>query len=112
MLDIDGFRLDKGTQITVDALADWAEFVRGCARSVGKSNFIITGEVVAGNAFGSIFIGRGKEPSMEVSNISEVFTMTNDSANTSLYVRDPGKNGFDAATFHYSFYRAMTRFLG
>lgn len=38
-LDIDGFRLDKALQITVDALSDWSHAMRECARSVGKENF-------------------------------------------------------------------------
>lgn len=48
MLDIDGFRMDKGQQITVDAQGEFADYVRQCARSFGKSNFFIPGEIVSG----------------------------------------------------------------
>jgi alpha-1,3-glucan synthase len=64
MLDIDGFRMDKGQQITVDAQGEFADFIRQCASSVGKKNFFIPGEIVSGNAFGAVYLGRGKEPSM------------------------------------------------
>jgi len=64
MLDIDGFRMDKGQQITVDAQGEFADYIRQCAASVGKKNFFIPGEIVSGNAFGAIYLGRGKEPSM------------------------------------------------
>ncbi|KAI9836233.1 MAG: hypothetical protein M1819_001570 [Sarea resinae] len=112
MLDIDGFRMDKGLQITVDAQAEFADYLRQCASNLGKDNFYITGEIVAGNSFGSIYIGRGKEPSMAVENVTEVVTMTNHSAENSLYIRDFGKSAFDGAAFHYTIYRALTRFLG
>ena len=59
MLDIDGFRIDKATQITVDMLGDWADSVRQCARRFGKNNFSIPGEVTGGDTFGSIYLGRG-----------------------------------------------------
>lgn len=48
MLDIDGFRMDKGQQITVDAQGEFADYVRQCAGSFGKSNFFIPGEIVSG----------------------------------------------------------------
>ena len=64
MLDIDGFRMDKGQQITVDAQGEFADFIRQCAAQFGKKNFFIPGEIVSGNAFGAIYLGRGKEPSM------------------------------------------------
>lgn len=43
MLDNDGFRFDKATQVTVDALADYSETVRNCARKLGKQNFFMPG---------------------------------------------------------------------
>lgn len=64
MLDFDGFRMDKGQQITVDAQGEFADYIRQCARSLGKKNFFIPGEIVSGNAFGTVYLGRGKEPSM------------------------------------------------
>ena len=63
MLDIDGFRMDKGQQITVDAQGEFADHIRQCAASLGKSNFFIPGEIVSGNAFGAVYLGRGKEVS-------------------------------------------------
>ncbi len=41
VLDIDGFRIDKGQQVTVDAAGHWSNFIRGCASSFGKENFFI-----------------------------------------------------------------------
>lgn len=38
--------------------------------------------------------------------------LTTDTADDSLFIRTKGKNAFDAACFHYSTYRALTRFLG
>ena len=43
MLDIDGFRMDKGQQITVDAQGEFADHIRRCARNLGKDNFFIPG---------------------------------------------------------------------
>lgn len=54
-LDIDAIRIDKSTQVTVDALADWAAGARECAISLGKKNFLITGEVTGGDYFGALY---------------------------------------------------------
>ncbi|GFZ48862.1 hypothetical protein JCM24511_06611 [Saitozyma sp. JCM 24511] len=108
-LDIDGFRIDKALTVTVDAQADWSAHVRSCARSVGKNNFFIPGEVVGGNALGSLYYGRGKEPGMAVATVEASFTATNTS-DPSLYIR--AESALDSACFHYSAYRALTRFLG
>jgi alpha-1,3-glucan synthase len=54
-LDIDAIRIDKATQVTLDALADWATSTRSCAKKLGKSNFLITGEVTGGDTFGSLY---------------------------------------------------------
>lgn len=43
MLDADGYRFDKATQVTVDALADYSQAVRSCARKLGKENFFMPG---------------------------------------------------------------------
>lgn len=111
MLDIDGFRLDKATQITVDALGDWSEHMRRCAKRFGKDNFFIPGEITGGNTFGSIYLGRGKEPEMGAENLTEAVTASNVTARDK-YIRDLGKNALDAGAFHYSVYRSLTRFLG
>ena len=54
-LDIDAIRIDKSTQVTVDALASWASSTRACASALGKKNFYITGEVTGGDYFGSLY---------------------------------------------------------
>lgn len=54
-LDIDAIRIDKSTQVTVDALAQWATAARQCATKFGKKNFYITGEVTGGDTFGSLY---------------------------------------------------------
>ncbi len=111
MLDIDGFRLDKATQITVDALGDFSSAMRRCASTVGKKNFIITGEIAGGNNFGSVYLGRGRQPDMKVDTLPQAFQMSN-SSNDSLFIRDVGRNALDGAAFHFSIYRSLTRFLG
>jgi alpha-1,3-glucan synthase len=55
-LDIDAIRVDKATQVTVDALAEWAASTRACAAGFGKKNFFITGEVTGGDTFGSLYM--------------------------------------------------------
>lgn len=42
-LDIDGYRIDKGLTITVDAMGHWSNSVRACAKRLGKENFYISG---------------------------------------------------------------------
>lgn len=106
-LDIDGFRIDKAMQVTVDAQGNWSSFQRECASSVGKANFFIPGEIVNGNADASVYLGRGKEPSMEVTNMTKAMI-----SNDSSYIRAEGHQALDAGAFHYSTYRALMRFLG
>ena len=103
--------LDKATQITVDALGDFSESLRECARSVGKENFFIPGEITGGNSFGSIYLGRGRQPNMLPTNLTAAVQTTN-ASNSSLFIREEGKNALDGAAFHYSIYRSLTRFLG
>ena len=55
-LDIDAIRIDKATQVTVDALAIWASSTRACAAKLGKTNFFIPGEVTGGDTFGSLYL--------------------------------------------------------
>ncbi|OCK73844.1 glycosyltransferase family 5 protein [Lepidopterella palustris CBS 459.81] len=111
MLDIDGFRFDKATQVTVDAQAEFGESIRDCARRFGKTNFFMPGEITGGNTFGSIYLGRGRQPDMLPENLTRAVTLTNSSSDK-YFLRDPGKNALDAAAFHYSIYRSLTRFLG
>lgn len=56
MLDLDGFRMDKGLQITADAEGEWTYNIRKCAAAVGKHNFFIPGEIVGGNQFSAVYI--------------------------------------------------------
>ncbi|KAK3376547.1 hypothetical protein B0T24DRAFT_700204 [Lasiosphaeria ovina] len=108
-LDIDGFRIDKALTITVDAQAEWSDHIRDCARRFNKTNFFIPGEIVGGNGLGALYYGRGKDPDMASATVDESFNATNETS-PSLYIRT--KHALDSACFHYSAYRALTRFLG
>ncbi|CAG7922354.1 unnamed protein product [Penicillium olsonii] len=110
-LDIDGFRYDKATQATVDALGDISGAYRDCARSVGKENFFLPGEITSGNTLGSIFHRRGRQPDMKPETLEEAFQLTN-SSDITFFLRDHNQQATDAAAFHYSVYRSLTRFLG
>ena len=112
MFDIDGFRLDKATQISVDALGDWSDHVRKCARRFGKENFYIPGEITGGNTFGSIYVGRGREPQMAADTLKDAVAGTINTTDDDRFIRDPGKGALDGGAFHYSIYRSLTRFLG
>jgi len=111
MLDIDGYRMDKGLTITVDAQAHWSDSIRQCARKYGKDNFYISGEIVSGNTFGTVYIGRGRTPDNYVSNVTQAVQMTNES-DQKYFIRDYGQSAFDGAAFHYTVYRFLARFLG
>lgn len=110
-LDIDGFRFDKATQVTVDAQGEFGDYIRQCARNHGKDNFFMPGEITGGNTFGSIYLGRGRQPDMHPKTLDDAVKMTNNSDNK-YFIRDHGKNALDAAAFHYTVYRSLTRFLG
>ncbi|KAL8882053.1 MAG: hypothetical protein Q9198_000876 [Flavoplaca austrocitrina] len=110
-LDIDGFRFDKATQVTVDAQGAFGKYIRECARKLGKENFFMPGEITGGNTFGSIYLGRGRQPDMVPETMAEAYAFKNDS-DDKYFIRDPGHNALDAAAFHYTIYRALTRFLG
>ncbi|CED84497.1 modular protein with glycoside hydrolase family 13 and glycosyltransferase family 5 domains [Phaffia rhodozyma] len=109
-LDIDGIRIDKATQLTVSGLASWTSKTRACAVDLGKDNFFITGEVTGGNTFGALYQGRGRMPNQT----SDSFDLgTTIKANdTAFFLRPEGDYGLDGTAFHYSVYRALTRFLG
>ncbi len=49
---------------------------------------------------------------MAVNETTKAVQMTTENADKSLFIRDVGKNAFDAACFHYSTYRSLMRFLG
>lgn len=110
-LDFDGYRYDKATQSTVDAMGFMNEAMRTCARRFGKNNFFLPGEITGGNTFGSIFVGRGRQPDMLPPDVTTAITLTpNISDQYSL--RSPEHSALDAAAFHYTVYRTLTRFLG
>lgn len=110
-LDIDGFRYDKAVQATVDAMADMSAATRVCARRYGKENFFLPGEITGGNSFGSIYLGRGRQPDQLPDNITQAVTLNrNNSDNYSI--RDKDGVALDGAAFHYTTYRSLTRFLG
>ncbi|KAH8702491.1 putative alpha-1,3-glucan synthase [Talaromyces proteolyticus] len=111
MLDIDGFRIDKAIQVTLDAQADWSDSIRQCARRFNKTNFYIPGEIVSGNSFGALYVGRGQQINQTNNNMTEVVAITNSSA-PDLHIRSAEKVALDSAAFHYSLYRSLTRFLG
>ncbi|THU78641.1 glycoside hydrolase [Dendrothele bispora CBS 962.96] len=109
-LDIDAIRIDKATQVTVDALANWASSTRECASKLGKKNFYIPGEVTGGNNFGSIYLGRGRTPTMLPPGFLPAANVTSD--DDQYFMREKGLNALDGVAFHYSFYRSLSRFLG
>ncbi|KAL4966950.1 alpha-1,3-glucan synthase Ags1 [Aspergillus stella-maris] len=111
MFDIDGFRYDKATQSTVEALADMSMAYRECARKVGKKNFFISGEITGGNQFGSIYLGRGRQANQYIPDPMDAMKLTNES-DPQHFLREVGHEAIDAGAFHYSTYRALTRFLG
>lgn len=92
-------------------MGDWSDAVRQCAREVGKENFFIPGEITGGDTFGSIYIGRGREPSMRPKSIKESFALNGTNADDKYFIRDTGKNALDGGAFHYTVYRQLTRFL-
>jgi alpha-1,3-glucan synthase len=111
MLDVDGYRYDKATQSTVDAMAEMNGYLRQCARRYGKNNFFLPGEITGGNTFGAIYVGRGRQPDMLPESIFDAVTMTNNSQER-FFIRDHDNAALDSGAFHYSTYRSLTRFLG
>ncbi|WBW72795.1 prospore membrane alpha-1,3-glucan synthase Mok12 [Schizosaccharomyces osmophilus] len=110
MLDVDGIRIDKATQITADFLGSWSSSVRKCAREVGKDNFFIPGEVTSGADFGSIYIGRGRQADQRPEN--DVAALKVGYNETEFFLRKEGDSALDSVSFHYSIYRAITLLLG
>jgi alpha-1,3-glucan synthase len=110
MLDVDGFRFDKATQVTVDAQGEFGDYMRKCAAKFKKTNFFMPGEITGGNTFGSIYLGRGREPAQAPKNLTQAILL--DGSEDEFFLREPGKGALDAAAFHYSIYRNLVRFLG
>ncbi|KAK7744210.1 hypothetical protein SLS53_003731 [Cytospora paraplurivora] len=112
-LDIDGFRVDKAMQVTVDAQASFTSKIRECARKYGKDNFLVVGEITAGNTLGSIWLGRGRSADMWMDDTNAAQTLEwNESSTDDYFLREAGNSALDAGAFHYSVYRTLTRFLG
>ncbi|GJE90808.1 apha amylase catalytic domain and glycogen synthase DULL1-like domain-containing protein [Phanerochaete sordida] len=109
-LDIDAIRIDKSTQVTVDALAEWAASARACASALGKKNFYITGEVTGGDTFGALYYGRGRTPTQLPPGFLAAANLT--AGENQFFLRNAPLNGLDGVAFHYSTYRSLTRFLG
>ncbi|KAF8212206.1 glycoside hydrolase family 13 and glycosyltransferase family 5 protein [Mycena galopus ATCC 62051] len=109
-LDIDAIRIDKATQVTVEALAEWASSTRACAASLGKDNFFIPGEVTGGNTFGSLYLGRGRSLAQSQPGYDAVINVT--ATQDEYFLRENPLQALDAVAFHYSIYRSMTRFMG
>ncbi|KIJ57158.1 glycosyltransferase family 5 protein [Sphaerobolus stellatus SS14] len=110
-LDIDGIRIDKSTQITLDSLARWTTATKECAQQVGKNNFFVAGEVTGGDTFGSLYYGRGRTPTQRP---PTNFTVSINVKNTDdqYFLRNDPVVALDGVAFHYSIYRTLTRFLG
>ncbi|CUA76935.1 alpha-1,3-glucan synthase [Rhizoctonia solani] len=109
-LDIDAIRIDKATQVTVDALADWSAHTRQCAKEMGKSNFFIVGEVTGGDTFGALYLGRGRTPTQRPTSFEAGANLT--SSQNQYFLRDSNRHSLDSVAFHYSVYRALSRILG
>ncbi|RAK95230.1 alpha-1,3-glucan synthase Ags3 [Aspergillus ibericus CBS 121593] len=110
-LDVDGFRFDKAVQATLEPLADIISVYRECAKKYGKNNFFLPGEITSGNTFGSLYLGRGRQPNQVPDSADIAVKLTNDS-DSEYFLRDDGLQALDSAAFHYTIYRSMTRFLG
>lgn len=112
MLDLDGFRMDKAVQTSVDALAEFSRYQRECAARYGKQNFLVIGEIVASDALSSVYFGRGRQFDQYAANFTHAAMATNASANATEHIREFGLTALDGTAFHYSIYGAMTRLLG
>ncbi|CAI7667583.1 unnamed protein product [Penicillium viridicatum] len=109
-LDIDGFRFDKSVQSTLEPLSQMLPVYRACAQKLGKKNFFLPGEITSGDSFGSLYLGRGRQPDQRVANAGEGVRLTNTSEGA--FLREDGLQALDGSAFHYTIYRSMTRFLG
>lgn len=111
MLDIDGFRMDKGVQTTLEAMVDFSTYQRECARRVGKNNFLMTGEVVADPRLAATYFGRGKTPNQALEDVVAAY-LTSNVSDEDGFIRAWGQTALDGAAFDYDIYGSMTRFLG
>ncbi|KAL3474030.1 hypothetical protein BJX99DRAFT_232288 [Aspergillus californicus] len=109
-LDVDGFRFDKSVQATLEPLSEMIAVYRDCAKQYGKNNFFLPGEITSGDTFGSLYLGRGRQPDQRPDSAGAGVQLTNES--DSSFLRDDGLQALDSSAFHYTIYRSMTRFLG
>ncbi|KAJ5580345.1 uncharacterized protein N7459_006330 [Penicillium hispanicum] len=109
-LDIDGFRFDKAVQATLEPLSEMAAVYRQCAKKLGKNNFFLPGEITSGDTFGSLYLGRGRQPNQRPASAIAGANLT--SKSEGAFLREDGRQALDASAFHYTIYRSMTRFLG
>ncbi|KOS40296.1 hypothetical protein ACN38_g8832 [Penicillium nordicum] len=109
-LDIDGFRFDKAVQSTLEPMSQMLPVYRECAQKLGKKNFFLPGEITSGDTFGSLYLGRGRQPDQRVGSAGEGAKLTNTSEGA--FLREDGLQALDSSAFHYTIYRSMTRFLG
>lgn len=65
--------------------------------------------MVSGNTFDAIYVGRGKEPQMAETNLTQAVS---GNGTNGEYIRDLDHSALDGGAFHYTVYRALTRFLG
>lgn len=98
MLDIEGFRTDRGLQTTRDALATFASGMRECAPKGGKNNFVVSGDILGAPGLAAVFVGRGKQPKQHSSNITEAMLATNE-ADPSTFIRPFGDSTLDEQRF-------------
>ncbi|KAI7955973.1 hypothetical protein MJO29_007372 [Puccinia striiformis f. sp. tritici] len=110
-LDMDALRVDKATQQSLEFMGKWGGALRTCAKNLGKNNFFITGEISDANTFGSLYIGRGRQPT-HYANLDFDSAALVGANQTENFMRPAGENALDSAAFHYSIYRSLTRFLG
>lgn len=104
-------RMDKALQTTPDAMAEFTDYQRDCAKRFGKDNFMVVGEVVGDPRLAAVYFGRGKEPPQYNYNTSEAVATSNYTSQ-SEFIRDYGLTAIDGAAFHYDIYGSLTRFLG
>ena len=111
-LDIDGIRVDKVTQMTVDFITfKLGPYVRSCAAEVNKTNFFLPGEITSGLDFGKVYLGRGIAPGQVSLTVNEALSRSQNKSN--IYtMRSTPNYGLDSAAFSYSIYRGFLDFLG
>ena len=108
--DVDGIRIDKATQVTVQYMSEWSAHTKECAKALGKENFIITGEVTGGDTFGALYMGRGRTPNLRPPDFESALNVTG--ADSQYFLRAQEVHGIDSIAFHFSIYRSLARFLG